>query len=241
MKKPYRTSFSLIELLIVIAIIAILAAMLLPALGRARDTAKRISCAGNLKQCMLALRNYADDNKEYMVLAGNRDSQYNPWWTNPGIPEALGFGKVSDKNVNTEPYYQNVFKRKVTSCPVAKLNSATGTYLNCYGTVFSNESKTELLPGELKVDGRQYLQTNKVTNSSTRAIIADSATIFTEKEVMYVERYTVSYGIALRHNGAGNIAYHDGHVGTTAERDRLKKESKIPWALRFPGATKIVF
>jgi len=59
--KPKR-GFTLIELLVVIAIVGILAALLLPALGRAKDAARRTECTGNLKQVNLAIHVYADDN-----------------------------------------------------------------------------------------------------------------------------------------------------------------------------------
>jgi len=76
--------FTLIELLMVIAIIAMLAALLLPSLRRAKEKGYEISCAGNLKQIYVGVSSYACDNNSFAPMkyywgAGTNNDMYTTW------------------------------------------------------------------------------------------------------------------------------------------------------------------
>jgi prepilin-type N-terminal cleavage/methylation domain-containing protein/prepilin-type processing-associated H-X9-DG protein len=71
-------AFTLIELLVVIAIIAILAALLLPSLQSAKSESMGIKCMSNMRQMALGWRMYAQDNREFIVLASQSGTANDP-------------------------------------------------------------------------------------------------------------------------------------------------------------------
>jgi prepilin-type N-terminal cleavage/methylation domain-containing protein len=76
-RKSQQGGFTLVELLVVIAVISILAGMLLPALENARDSALQISCLSNLRQINMSMGAYASDNDFYYPAM--RNSVKGPW------------------------------------------------------------------------------------------------------------------------------------------------------------------
>jgi len=64
-----KDAFTLVELLVVVAIIALLVSILFPALREARENAVRLKCGTNLKNLVMATRLYVDENRDYLPLA----------------------------------------------------------------------------------------------------------------------------------------------------------------------------
>ena len=116
---PASRGFTLIELLVVIAIIAILAAMLLPALSKAKESAKRAQCIGNLKQILLTTHLYVGDFNDRLPYTSWSSGTFNrPNWCYMRVASATNEFDVTQGQL--WPYHKS---RSLYWCPIENTNT----------------------------------------------------------------------------------------------------------------------
>jgi type II secretory pathway pseudopilin PulG len=144
-----KPGFTLVALLVIIAVLAILVAMLLPALAGAHDRARRIQCVNNLKQSGIAFRIWADDNSNLYPMTVS---------TNQG--GTMEF----DTGANTFRHFQimsnELYTPKILICPAdtrvaaadfARLNNQNVSYF--VGLDANDMSPQRLLDGDRNITG----------------------------------------------------------------------------------------
>lgn len=145
-----KSGFTLIELLVVIAIIALLAAILFPVFARAREQARKTSCANNLKQLVLAAAQYSQDYDELVI----------PYSTTGG---SGGVAFVWNRLV--QPYVKS---QQILTCPSQTANRNNGYAYNfplgSAGKSLADVPNATLTPEFADANGRDN-SNNPVTNS----------------------------------------------------------------------------
>ena len=224
-KKSFRHAgvkkafFTLIELLVVIAIIAILAAILLPVLNSARQRGYSASCLSNLKQDMMILSQYADDNEGVIpTFSGNGDRGWvsmlggykTSWDKMPDWKEAMRCPGLAYTYIAAESEYNRNRKRFTTT--YGMFYQSSGNYMHF---------KT----GKARYYNNQWgyaLDDSFYTMSfSKRPVIGDSVRLADWESYGVRNQSSGIYGgpntstkvrMHTRHSGTAQLGFHDGHA-----------------------------
>lgn len=135
-RRPHRSGFTLVELLVVIGIIALLISIVIPTIGRARDMGTRVGCANNLRQIMLAVKTYSMDWEGYIPYAENHGSSGASPWTGAGwLYQAARLSTIADFKQDQVKYgvlwkYLNTYD--VYHCPADTPPYLGGTTRNTH-------------------------------------------------------------------------------------------------------------
>ncbi len=229
----YRKRFTLIELLVVIAIIAILASMLLPALGRARETARQIACLNNMKQIGTTLLMYVDENNDWcpFELQMTRGVGYrsfpNVYY---GVPGNTTYNKEFDKRSmsgiwlcpNSEKVADASFYRTTYQVP----QGANDAFGRNHGGLYFYDSSNNLYDrkySHLPSQSIVYMEKMMLLKSSSTGI----ATGGYGGSSHYANYYTSYFNDAAKqayvvdfalHNLSANFVFNDGHAANIKMR-----------------------
>ena len=211
-------AFTLMELLVVVAIIAILAALLMPVISRSKVRAHQIVCIGNLHQLGIALQTFVADNHAYPSIIGPTNSENPGWWASQ--LESGGFGE--SKSIT------NFIYSGLWHCPSAPNKwpwpgPSDGAPFISYGYNIFGVSRGQywlglhgnFIPGVTVISnlpGFAPVKESEVTVPSDMMAIGDSIVgdlRFIRLDLAYLDKYGRA---TARHQGKIDVLFCDGHV-----------------------------
>lgn len=207
----FRTrAFTLIEMLVVIAVVSLLAAMILPVIHRAKSRTHRIKCLNNLRQLSIAAISYADDNERRFP--PRRD--YSKNWI-----------------VTLRPYYHS---REILHCPGDRLPSGLShSYLingwnDYFETVLGNAEFVAYTEREVEIG----ISESAILEPTETILFGEKITGSGEVHMDFIQNNDFGAIEHARHAGSSNFAFVDGSVRALVKGTSLKPINL--WAITLP-------
>lgn len=226
-RRVKRGGFSLVELLVIVAIIAVLAGLLLPALSKAKGMAQRTGCLSNLRQLGLSWRLYSDENEGRLVESYPGNGQINPYaWVlgnNTNASEAVSptmitRGKLFSFN-NSMAIYRcpadrgvEIAGKTVEALRSYSMNAYMGSRRRFSGDISKPvpTSATEYVPYYEKETDLQSPAQLWVMLDEDERTISDGYFTFDPRGKDYLNRLPAAS--AERHNFGFGLNFADGHA-----------------------------
>jgi prepilin-type N-terminal cleavage/methylation domain-containing protein/prepilin-type processing-associated H-X9-DG protein len=232
LKSSLKHAFTLIELLVVIAIISTLVSLLLPSLGKARETAKQARCMANNKQLGLGVSLYLQNNRTFYPVGtgwSSVPSLFSPTWGQVVARELGVAGYVTEGGYVLLPEYTSSLtatskpNNKLFNCPSFELlNIWGGAVSNTYvwnagqygmadGDVWGSSLGGYNAPIWWEYYGRRKEThvTRPANTISFREYFGPGMSIYE-----YAPGYSSTNTIYGQHNGAATVSWLDGHASS---------------------------
>lgn len=192
-----RAAFTLVELLVVMAIIALLAALVLPALAGSKEKSRSIQCLNNLRQWGLAYRLYADDNNDYLPRRGQ------------GVQVLAQIDRPDDWFNALPPYFRQPSYQQLILSSNKPAAHAQSLFICPTAT---DPGGTYFLPYGMNMNLSTWFMAN--ATRFAEVVKPECVVALADAPGPYASTYpsTKAYGVLARHSGRVNLLFLAGQA-----------------------------